>query len=55
MEYMHGIMDSHVNYHIPTMENGKTTQILSILLWDFHKTMLCVFVPEYRKLISLPP
>ena len=32
IEYLGGILSSHENYHIPTMRNGKTTEILSSLL-----------------------
>ena len=44
IEYLWGILSSHENYHIPTMRNGKTTEILSSLLWDSHKIFWGIFV-----------
>ena len=41
IEYLRGTLSSHENYHIPTMRNGKTTEILSSLLWDSHKIRSC--------------
>ena len=51
IEYLRGTLSFHENYHIPTMRNGKTTEILSSLLWDSHKILWGIFVraaePEY--------
>ena len=44
IEYLWGILSSHENYHIPIMRNGKTTEILSSLLWDSHKILWGIFV-----------
>ena len=44
IEYLWGILSSHENYYIPTMRNGKTTEILSSLLWDSHKILWGIFV-----------
>ena len=44
IEYLRGTLSSHENYHIPTMRNGKTTEILSSLLWDSHKILWGIFV-----------
>ena len=42
IEYLRGILSSHEKCHIPTMRNGKTTAILSSLLWDSHKIFIRV-------------
>ena len=47
IEYLWGILSSHENYHIPTMRNGKTTEILSSLLWDSHKILWGIFVLKF--------
>ena len=44
IEYLRGTLSSHENYHILTMRNGKTTEILSSLLWDSHKILWGIFV-----------
>ena len=46
IEYLRGTLSSHENYHIPTMRNGKTTEILSSLLWDSHKILWGIFVRD---------
>ena len=46
IEYLRGTLSSHEKYHIPTMRNGKTTEILSSLLWDSHKILWGIFVRE---------
>ena len=48
-KYLWGILSSHENYHIPTMRNGKTTEILSSLLWDSHKILWGIFVRALNK------
>ena len=48
IEYLWGILISHENYYIPTMRNGKTTEILSSLLWDSHKILWGIFVRSVR-------
>ena len=44
IKYLRGILSSHENYHIPTMKNGKTTEILSSLLRDSHQILWGIFV-----------
>ena len=58
IEYLRGTLNSHENYHIPTMRNGKTTEILSSLLWDSHKILWGIFVRDCKgqwyALVCLP-
>ena len=48
IEYLRGTLSSHENYHIPTMRHGKTTEILSSLLWDSHKILWGIFIQEFH-------